>query len=72
MKKIIFPVLIALSFFSCKSEQDEASTAMTEEEIIRKADSLAHTFIITDGHVDLPYRLKNNGISEINEQNGNH
>ena len=27
------------------------------EEIQRIADSLAHTFIIVDGHVDLPYRL---------------
>ncbi len=31
----------------------------TEDEMLRdKADSLAHAYIITDGHVDLPYRLK--------------
>ncbi len=32
---------------------------MTEEARLReKADQLAHRFIITDGHVDLPYRLR--------------
>lgn len=71
MRKIVFPVLIALSIISCKSDKDETPTTMTEENIIQRADSLAHTFIITDGHIDLPYRLKNNGISEINQQNGN-
>lgn len=31
----------------------------TEDEMLRaKADSLAHSYIITDGHIDLPYRLK--------------
>jgi len=31
----------------------------TEDEMLRnRADSLAHAYIITDGHVDLPYRLK--------------
>lgn len=44
---------------------------MTEEDILQKADSLAHAFIITDGHIDLPYRLNNNGISKITQQNGN-
>ena len=30
----------------------------TDEEGLRKmADSLAHAYIIVDGHVDLPYRL---------------
>lgn len=31
----------------------------TENDMLRnRADSLAHAYIITDGHVDLPYRLK--------------
>jgi len=31
----------------------------TEDDMLRdRADSLAHAYIITDGHVDLPYRLK--------------
>ncbi len=71
MKKIVLPLILALAIFSCKSNKDETSTPMTEEDIMRKADSLAQAFIITDGHVDLPYRLMNNGISRINQQNGN-
>ncbi len=31
---------------------------MTDEELKAYADTLAHQFIITDGHVDLPFRLK--------------
>jgi len=33
---------------------------MTDEELRRYADELAHKYIITDGHVDLPERLKEN------------
>ncbi|MFN8357630.1 MAG: dipeptidase [Spirosomataceae bacterium] len=32
--------------------------ATDEEKLRQKADQLAHKYIITDGHVDLPYRLK--------------
>ncbi len=32
-------------------------TSMPEDELRQVADSLAHTFIIADTHVDLPYRL---------------
>src|SRR5690606_10293428 len=38
--------------------------------IMRKADSLAQAYIITDGHIDLPYRLKSEGISLISAENG--
>lgn len=31
---------------------------MTDEELKAYADELAHKYIITDGHVDLPYRMK--------------
>jgi len=31
---------------------------MTDEELRNYADELAHKYIITDGHVDLPYRLR--------------
>jgi membrane dipeptidase len=33
-------------------------TTLPEDQLRQVADSLAHAFIITDGHVDLPYRLK--------------
>lgn len=43
--------LIFLFLFSCSREQDDYED---------RAESLAHEFIIVDGHVDLPYRLNNN------------
>ena len=33
-------------------------SSLSDDEIRKVADSLAQTYIITDGHVDLPYRLK--------------
>jgi len=42
---------------SCTSSGTEQQEA-AEETLPEKAQRLAHTFIITDGHVDLPYRLK--------------
>lgn len=35
---------------------------MTDEQLRSYADELAHKYIITDGHVDLPYRLKMNNF----------
>lgn len=37
---------------------------MSDEQLRTHADELAQKFIITDGHVDLPYRLKENGFSK--------
>ena len=39
-------------------EQKKPVDRMNEEQLRAYADELAHKFIITDGHVDLPYRLK--------------
>lgn len=71
MKRYLFP-LIVLAVIGCKNETQEttANDPSSEEAIMRRADSLAHALIITDGHVDLPYRLKNNGIDRITEENG--
>lgn len=47
--------LFFLFFFCCTT----AVFAQKSDAALRKkADKLAHKFIITDGHVDLPYRLK--------------
>jgi membrane dipeptidase len=46
-------IMLALG---CSSKIDYAS--LPDEQLKRVADSLAQTYIITDGHVDLPYRLK--------------
>ena len=37
---------------------DAGRAEMTDAELRAHADSLAHAYLITDGHVDLPYRLK--------------
>jgi membrane dipeptidase len=48
--------LITLILVSACSKKDE--TARHDEALHKTADSLAQVYIITDGHVDLPYRLK--------------
>ncbi len=49
-------VLIMLMLVSACSKKDE--TAAHDQALHKTADSLAQVYIITDGHVDLPYRLK--------------
>jgi membrane dipeptidase len=49
-------ILISCCLLACNRQ---TSTAMQGDEALRKkADELAHKYIITDGHVDLPFRLK--------------
>lgn len=48
--------LIAFALGCTSKKTDYAS--LPDEQLKRVADSLAQTYIITDGHVDLPYRLK--------------
>jgi membrane dipeptidase len=55
--KLIFPFLI-LFFTLIGCGQKKPVERMTDEQLRQYADELAHRFIITDGHVDLPYRLK--------------
>lgn len=43
--------------FSCGKEKIDYAS-LPDEQLQKIADSLAHAFIITDGHVDLPFRLK--------------
>jgi membrane dipeptidase len=51
--------LVALSFLiGCTIKESADYTSMPEAQLRKVADSLAHAYIITDGHVDLPYRLK--------------
>lgn len=60
--------LIALLFAGCA--QKESKKEMTDEEMRALAEELAHKFIITDGHIDVPYRLKEQGIN-IGADNAN-
>lgn len=48
-KGIFCLVLISAFYYSAMAQADAFQI---------KADKLAHKFILTDGHVDLPYRLK--------------
>lgn len=49
-------VLVAFALACTAKKIDYAS--LPDEQLKHVADSLAHTYILTDGHVDLPYRLK--------------
>jgi len=64
MKHLIITV-VALLFFQVSANAQNQShlkevekKEMTDEWFRKKADELAHKYILTDGHVDLPYRLK--------------
>lgn len=52
----LLSALIALSILAACSKKDEP--AQHDKALHKTADSLAQVFIITDGHVDLPYRLR--------------
>lgn len=51
MTRLIILCALALAFTACHQASDDGK-------LKRQADSLAQAFIITDGHVDLPYRLR--------------
>jgi membrane dipeptidase len=54
-----FPVALLCLLISCNPKQKKVDyTQLPDEQLQKIADSLAHAFIITDGHVDLPFRLK--------------
>lgn len=56
---LFFSVLCTLILASCDQQQTSNTTTETDDELRKKANELAHTYIITDGHIDLPYRLRN-------------
>ncbi|WP_339816232.1 dipeptidase [uncultured Imperialibacter sp.] len=59
MKKLVYCLLIAvLAACSTPKEEKKDVSAMSDDELRAYADTLAHKFILTDGHVDLPYRMK--------------
>lgn len=78
MKKTIYAIFLISTFLACNTEREKEETTQedTNDEIsfdettMQKADSLAQAFIITDGHVDLPYWLRNQGVMEVTQENG--
>ncbi len=55
LKSLFFIAFLSL-FTSCKEKRP--MDRMNDEQLRAYADELAHKFIIADGHVDLPFRLK--------------
>lgn len=56
--QIVYAGLIFLLIAACQTvDKSHDYSSLPEADIQRIADSLAHTYIIVDGHVDLPYRL---------------
>jgi len=62
MRVSVSAFLVAIIFVSCSEKKPVER--MSDEQLKAYADELAHKFIITDGHVDLPYRLKENGFTK--------
>jgi len=60
----ILKLLPLVLLWSCAPKSEPS--VKTVDPLLAKADSLAHQFIIVDGHVDLPYMLKEKNIL-INE-----
>ena len=58
MLRILLAFAVCSLLWSCGDSGAGAAPEMTDVELRAHADSLAHAYIITDGHVDLPYRLK--------------
>lgn len=56
--QIVSACLLSLVIAACQTHEKSSDySSLPEEEIQKIADSLAQTYIIVDGHVDLPYRL---------------
>ncbi len=54
--KVALFIFLAGLILGCSEKKPVDS--MNDEQLLVYADELAHKYIITDGHVDLPYRLK--------------
>jgi membrane dipeptidase len=57
----ILSFLLALTMLACSAPEQKA-TPPTDDELMKLADDLAHEYIMVDGHVDLPYRMKKAGF----------
>ncbi|MFZ1807276.1 MAG: dipeptidase [Cyclobacteriaceae bacterium] len=68
--KLIYSLLCIFAIILSGCKQKKSEEKMTDEEMRTKADELAHRFIITDGHIDVPYRLKEANIN-ITAENAN-
>jgi len=58
LRLLFFAGISLLLFSSCQRKTSNAITGKSDAELQEIADQLAHKYILTDGHVDLPYRLR--------------
>lgn len=66
MKNLILAsALTTAVLIGCNPPPKETATAPPD--LKEQADSLAHTYIITDGHIDLPYKLAKEGYMAKDE-----
>lgn len=57
--KISLTMLLMFFLISCNNaEKEQTNMALSDEARHQKAQELAQKFIITDGHIDVPYRLQ--------------
>ncbi|RMF58144.1 MAG: membrane dipeptidase [Calditrichaeota bacterium] len=56
----LFAISLVILFMlvNCTKSGEEKAEAMTTEEALTEARKLAREFILTDGHIDVPYRLR--------------
>lgn len=59
MKKILPLALFGLLLFTQACQESSKTTVETGTDLYKKAVTLAQTTIMVDGHVDIPYRLRN-------------
>ena len=65
-KILLNPVfLFLLVVFSMWSTWDVSRSESSEELLMNKANELAQKFIITDGHIDVPWRLNKGGHEDL-------
>jgi membrane dipeptidase len=60
----ILSAIIVLTVLSCNSKKNEAKEP-SKVDVAQQAKDLAKKFIITDGHIDLPYHLKSMGFLDL-------
>lgn len=66
MNRIILALFLVVAY-AC-SAPEEKTAQVSDEDTKAKAQELAQKFIITDGHIDLPYRLKGNNFNIENDK----
>jgi len=58
MKNKLSPLLILFIIFSCNNLVENSNSVKSDDELMELANELAAKYIITDGHIDIPYRLR--------------